>query len=310
MKTAPFVQSASGERKVSMKTLVIGSTGMAGSLIIEGLMNRNVSVRCMSRSGHKISHLPKGIEGFVADLEKPDTLAAAFEGVHNLFLLVPVSRTETLKGMNAIQAARRAAVRKIVYLSVYMPEGSTVIPHFKSKIPIENAIKESGIDYTILRPNNFFQNDLAILSVVTGYGIYPTPVGAIGLNRIDARDVAECALNALTRSGHEGRVYSVHGPDTLNGGDTARIYGKYAGRNVRYAGDDLDVWIQHVRNIMPEWMYRDFGIMYRYFQDHGMVAPQADLEKQQLLLGRKPARFEDFANEAVQELKKSLACAA
>jgi uncharacterized protein YbjT (DUF2867 family) len=293
-----------------MNTLVIGCTGMVGSWVVQGLMNKGVSARCLSRSRDKITNLPKGLEGFVADMDRPETLPAAFAGMDTVFLLVPVGPGETDRGLAAVEAAKAAYAKKIVYLSTYMPEGSDAVPHFNSKIPIENAVKASGIPYTILRPNNFFQNDLTVLGVIMTYGIYPTPVGAVGLNRIDVRDAADAAVNALTQSGYEGQTYSLHGGETLNGRDMARIYSRYIGRDVRYAGNDLDAWEQHVRNVMPEWMRRDFRVMYRYFQDHGMIAPDGDLEKQQVLLGRQPRAFDDFVRDVANEWKRSLACAA
>lgn len=293
-----------------MKTLVVGCTGMVGSWVVQALMNKGVSARCISHSPNKITNLPKGVEGFVADMDKPETLPSAFAGVDNVFLLVPVGPRETDQGLAAVEAAKAAYVKQLVYMSVYMPEGASIIPHFSSKIPIENAVKASAIPYTILRPNNFFQNDLTVLGVIMTYGVYPTPLGAIGLNRIDVRDVADAAVNALTESGYEGQTYSLHGAETLNGRDMARIYSRYIGRDVRYAGNDLDVWEQHVRNIMPEWMYRDFRVMYKYFQDHGMIASEGDLEKQQILLGRQPRSFDDFVRDVANEWKRSLACAA
>ncbi len=293
-----------------MKTLVVGATGLVGSTVIQGLMGQGVAVRCMSHTPEKITNLPKGLEGYAADLDKSETLRGAFEGVDNVFLLLPVSTNETERGLAAVSAARDSTVKKIVYLSVCMPPGSEVIPHFGSKKPIEDAVRNSGLAYTILRPNNFFQNDLLVRVVIMGYGIYPTPIGSVGLNRVDVRDVADAAVNALVHSGHEGRVYDLHGPDTLTGRETARIYSKYVGRDVRYAGDDLDNWVQHVKNLMPEWLFRDLRVMYKYFQDHGMIAPEADLEKQQLVVGHKPRAFDAFAQQAAAEWKSALACAA
>ncbi len=293
-----------------MTTLVIGCTGRVGSYVVKGLRDRDVNVRCMSRSSDKLGILPDQVQGRVADLDKPDTLPEAFKGVDSAFVLIAVGPNETSQGLAAVQAAKNAGVKKIVYLSVHMPEGSTVIPHFASKIPVENAVKESGIAYTILRPNNFFQNDLALKDALTKYSVYPVPLGLIGLNRVDVRDIAECAVNALTKSGHEGLTYSIHGPDTLTGRDIARIYSRYLGRIIRYGGNDLDAWVQQVRNIMPDWRVRDLRVMYRYYQDHGMVASEADLEKQQKLLGRKPRAFDDFVKEVVSEWKAALARAA
>ena len=293
-----------------MKTLVIGCTGTVGSVVMEKLAAQGVSVRCLSRSNDKLRRLPSRVEGHIADLDNPGTLAAAFSGVDSVFLLVPVSPSETRQGLAAVEAAKAARLKKIVYLSVSMPEGSTHIPHFGSKIPVENAIKESGIAYMILRPNNFFQNDLALKDMIMQYGLYLPPIGKIGLNRVDVRDIAECAVNALTKRGFEGQTIAVHGPDTLTGNDIARIYSQYVGRDVRYGGNDLDVWVQRVRNVMPEWKVRDYRVMYKFYQDHGMVAGAADFEREQKLLGHKPRRFEDFVREIAGEWREAPARAA
>src|SRR5512143_3698863 len=167
-----------------MKTLVIGGTGTVGSMVVAGLLKEGVKVRVMSRSPEKLKKLPAGVEGYGADLDDPETLPAAFEGIDSLFLLNVVGPGETDEGLAAVSAAKAAKVRKIVYMSVFMPEGSEKIPHFRSKLPVEKAIRESGIAYTILRPNNFFQNDLWLRSAITQHGVYPQPIGKKGLNRV------------------------------------------------------------------------------------------------------------------------------
>lgn len=293
-----------------MKTLVVGSTGLVGSRIVARLLKKGETIRCMSRSWDRIRDLPEGIERVAADLDRPHTLADACKNVDRIFLLLPIGENETDQGLNAVRAAAEQGVKRIVYLSVYMPRGSEIIPHFKSKIPVEQAVKESGIEYTILRPNSFFQNDIPIIGVVTGFGLYPIPLGSVGLNRVDVRDVADGAVNALTQPGYQGKTYPLHGPDALNAADTANVYSLHVGRDVRYAGDDLDAWAKHVRMVMTDRLRGDFQIMYRYFQDHGMIAPGADLEKQVALIGHAPRSFDMFARELAREWKKALACAA
>jgi len=209
-----------------------------------------------------------------------------------------------------VSAAKAAKVKKIVYMSVCMPEGSEKIPHFRSKLPVEKAVKESKIAYTILRPNNFFQNDLWLKSAITQYSVYPQPIGGKGLNRVDVRDIADCAVNALMKPGHEGRTYDINGPDTLTGEGTAAIYSKHLGRAVRYSGDDLDAWSEKVKNLMPEFMIPEMRIMYGYFQENGMIASREDLEKTQMLLGHTPRTFDDFVRESVTEWKSKVPKAA
>jgi uncharacterized protein YbjT (DUF2867 family) len=293
-----------------MKTLVIGGTGNVGSVVAAGLRKRGVEVRIMSRSQDKLNRLPKGMQGVMADLDEPDTLAAAFEGMDGVFLINSVGPNETNAGLNAVSAARDAKIKKLVYQSVSMPEGSDSIPHFRSKLPVEQAVRESGIAWTILRPNNFFQNDLRLEVPIARFGVYPQPLGGKGISRVDVRDIADCAINALTRSGHEGRTYEIHGPDVLTGEGVARIYAAHLGREVRYGGDDLDAWAKNVNGMMPEFMIADMRIMYAFFQDNGMIAKAEDLEKMEKLLNGKPRTFDAFVTELVKAWKAAPAKAA
>jgi uncharacterized protein YbjT (DUF2867 family) len=293
-----------------MKTLVIGGTGTVGSRVVAGLLNKGVNVRVMSHSPEKLKKLPAGVEGFRADLDDPDTLPAAFTGVDSVFLLNTVGPNETNEGLSAVSAAKAAGVKKIVYMSVSMPKGSETIPHFRSKIPVEKAVRESGIAYTILRPNNFFQNDLWLKSAIMQYGSYPQPIGMKGVNRSDVRDIADGAVNALLKSGHEGQIYDVSGPDTLTGEGIAAIYTKHLGREVRYSGDDIEAWASKSKGMMPEFMIADMRIMYQFFQTNGMIASKDDIEKMEKLLGHKPRTFEEFVSEISKEWSGSATKAA
>ncbi len=259
-----------------MNVLIIGGIGTVGSQVATKLVTKEVKVKVLTRYPHVSNRLPDSVTLCSGDLELPETLGAAFYQADAMFLANAMSPTETAQGLAAVEAAKRAGVKKIVYLSVPMPEDSKHIPHFKSKIPVEEAIRQSGALYTILRPNNFFQNDYWFREALLQHRIYPQPIGSIGLNRVDVRDIADAAVNAILRDGYEGKEYPIYGPDPLTGNATADIYSRIIGEEIRYGGDDLDAWFEQSRNVLPGWMAEDFRIMYQYFQDKGLRATERD----------------------------------
>lgn len=285
-----------------MKLLVIGGTGTVGSQVVRDLLGRRVDIRVLTRSEAHARALPEGVQGAVGDLAEPSSLKKAFEDIDRLFINIPVSPMETELGKTAVQAARESEVTRIVYSSVALPPGSEKIPHFASKIPIEEAVKASGLEWTILRPSNFYQNDQWLKEPILNYGIYPQPIGnKIGSSRVDTRDIADAAVNSLLEDGHNGRTYQLIGPELWTGDATAEVYSRLLGRDVRYGGDDLDAWAREASKMLPGWMIDEFKIMFEFFQTKGFVVgddPNAPLRD---VLKHESRRFEDFAAELARQ---------
>lgn len=282
-----------------MKILVIGGTGTVGSEVVRSLLSRNMEVQVLTRSEGKAKELPEGVGEVIGDLLDPGTIRTAFKGVHGVFLLVGVSTTETHAGLMAVNGMRMAGVKRAVYLSVHKLDEALHLPHFGAKLPVEEALKSSGINCTILRPNNFFQNDYQLKDAILEHGIYPQPLGDVGLSRVDVRDIAEAAAIVLTEPGHAGQTYNLVGPDVLTGRKTVEIWSRALGTTIVYGGDDLDAWEKQVLGFLPPWMAFDFRLMYAFFQDKGLRAEPSDIERLTKLLGRLPRNFEDFAMETV-----------
>jgi uncharacterized protein YbjT (DUF2867 family) len=287
-----------------MSILVVGGTGTVGSQIVSRLLDQGANVQVMTHSVGKLTTLPPGVEGVVGDLSDPPSLQRAFGGVESLVLITAIHPDESAHGQFAVKAAKKAGVKKIVFMSVVMPPGSERIPHFASKIPIEQAIKTSGIAHTILRPNNFFQNDLMFRDVILKYGVYPQPIGSVGLNRVDVRDIADAVVNSLSKSGHEGKTYDLNGFDVLTGKGVAAAYSRHLGTEVNYGGDDLDSWAEQALEILPAWMVHDLRIMYQFYQDHGLRAEQSGMARTELVLHNPPRSFDAFVGETVSQWKQ------
>ncbi len=176
-----------------MEFLVVGGTGTVGTQVVRGLVAKGCEVRAMSRSTERAAAVPSGAEGVVGDLRHPESLGRAFHGVKRVFLCVSQAKDETEQGLAAVSAARNAGVEKIVYMTVHNLESALHIPHFATKVPIVREILLSDMAYTLLEPNNFFQTDFAFQEAITRHGVYPLPIGPVGLSRVDVRDIADAA---------------------------------------------------------------------------------------------------------------------
>jgi uncharacterized protein YbjT (DUF2867 family) len=287
-----------------MKVLVIGGTGNVGSQTVAQLVNRGINVRVMTSKEGNLQKLPNGVEGVVGNLHNEDSLSKAFDGVDRVFIITPISQTETEEGLAAVNAARNTGVKRIVYLSVHRVEDIQEAPLFSSKIPIENAIKSSEIEYTILRPNSFFQNDYWFQKPMLEYGIYPNPIGNTGISRVDVLDIAEAAANALLEDGFSGKTYSLVGPDLNTAYDTAAAFSKYLGKEIKYSGDDLEAWGVSAKQMLPDWMINDFKIMFKHFQVKGLIANDEDHKQTREILHREPHSFDSFAKNLSEQWKK------
>jgi hypothetical protein len=121
----------------------------------------------------------------------------------------------------------------------------------------------------------------------------------VGLHRVDVGDIAHAAANALLLPGYEGGEYPLNGPEILTGEAIAETYRRHAGTDVRYAGDDLEAWHRQAVLTMPEWLVRDFRVMYASFQQYGCLGSEQDFARQKELLLREPRSFDAFVAETV-----------
>jgi uncharacterized protein YbjT (DUF2867 family) len=286
-----------------MKVLVTGGTGTVGSAVVHALQARGVKdLSVLTHNPDKVKTLPAGVNGVQGDLGKPADVRRVFNEFDTVFLLNVVSPLESHEGTMAVTGMRIARVKRVVYLSVHHTDKAAWLPHFGAKVGVEEAVKRSGIAYTILRPNNFYQNDYWFKDVLLQYGVYPQPLGSVGLSRVDVRDIADAAAIALTAGGseHEGQTYDLVGPEIVTGESTAQAWSRALGKTIKYGGDDLDAWEKQALSYMPDFAAFDFRYMYEFFQQQGLKATPEDVAKLSKVLGRPPRAFAAFAQETAE----------
>ena len=285
-----------------MKILVIGGTGHVGAEVVKQLKQREADVRVLVRKADQTS--APGVETVVGDLLDPVSIEKAMRGVDKLYLLNAVTPDELTQGLIAYDLAKKLALSHVVYHSVFRAELFKDVPHFASKIAIESAIREFDVPFTIIRPNYFFQNDASFKDLILKMSVYPNPLGLAGISAVDIRDIAEAAAICLMSDKHFGKTYNVSGPAALSGPRAAAIWSKVLGKDIKYAGHNLDMFEEQMRKHAPSWAAFDIRMMFQGYLERGFVAHDDDTAILTKLLGHAPRAYEDFASETLREWQK------
>jgi uncharacterized protein YbjT (DUF2867 family) len=214
--------------------LVTGGTGTAGGEIVSQLASTGTPFRAMVRNPQKALVLKMtGVQIVGGDLDNAESLRAALDGIDQVLLLAPPVPNQAELESNMVAAAKAAGVRHIVKFSAM-----TANPNSRSRFPklhgqVEQLIRESGLQWTFLRPTFFMQNLLGLAGMVKGGTIYQ-PAGDAKAGFVDTADIAAVAVEALTEPGHEGKAYEITGPELLSYHDIARTISEVIQKPVGY----------------------------------------------------------------------------
>jgi NAD(P)H dehydrogenase (quinone) len=217
-----------------MKTGVTGATGHLGRLVIEKLKERISSgnIVALARSPQKAAEL--GVEAREFDYNKPDNLANALKGIDNLLLISANEFGERIRQhKNVIEAAKKAGVKWIVYTSILHADTSTISlagEHFAT----EKALKESGIQYTLLRNSWYTENYTGSVKGAVAGGAF---LGSAGNGKISSAvraDFAEAAAVVITGQNHQGKIYELAGDQDYTLADLAAEISRQTGKDIPY----------------------------------------------------------------------------
>jgi uncharacterized protein YbjT (DUF2867 family) len=283
-----------------MKVLVVGGTGNVGSGVVTELLKRGAEVRALVRKQPEAGKLPVGVEAAIGDLLDPVSVESAMQGADKLFLLNAVVADELTQALIAYGIAKRIGLKHVTYLSVFKVDEFRDVPHFASKLAVENALREYGVPYTILRPGYYLQNDLNLKGALTGAGVYPMSIGTAGIATGDIRDIAEAAAMSLTEEGHEQQTYDIVGPTLISGPGNAALWSKQLGKEIKYTGHNFDQWEEAMRANMPSWSAFDLRMMFQGYFDRGFASTETEVARLTQLLGHTPRSYEDFAAETAK----------
>jgi uncharacterized protein YbjT (DUF2867 family) len=231
---------------------VTGCTGHVGRLTAEELARRGVPMRLLVRDPARAPELP-GAEVVVADYGDPDSLASALGEGDRVFMVslhegpehrVPLHRS-------FVEAAARAGVAQIAYLSFVNAGPRATFLHARSHGATETMLAESGVPYTSIR-NGMYADHIA--SWFDAEGVAREPVGDGRISFSYRPELAEAIAVALTEPGHEGKVYDISTRDSVTLAELAELASQATGRAYRYEPSSREEWEARWRaRGKPEW---------------------------------------------------------
>lgn len=210
--------------------VVTGATGNVGRPLTRALVQAGHQVTAVSRH----APAPDGVRHVAADLGDPAGLEPALAGAKALFLLLPgTMHAAGASPADIIDQAAAAGVRRVVLLStlavVTRPYGTRIAVR-----AVEDRLRGSGLDWSILRPGGFASNVLWWAESIRTQRVVSAPFGDVGVPTLDPADIAEVASACLVDHQHAGGIYELTGPETITPRQQAEVIAAALGELVRF----------------------------------------------------------------------------
>ncbi|RZL30608.1 MAG: SDR family oxidoreductase [Pedobacter sp.] len=217
-----------------MKIAITGATGQLGRVAVEKLKEKTAAENLVAlvRTPEKAADL--GIEARVFDYTKPETLVASLNGIDTLLLISgnEIGQRE-VQHKNVINAAKEAGVKRIVYTSL-LHAATSAMALAPEHAATENALIDSGINYSILRNGWYTENYAGSIAGAIQAGAFIGSAGDGKISSATRQDFAEAAAVVLTTEGHENKIYELAGDEAYTLSDLAAEISKQTGKDIPY----------------------------------------------------------------------------
>ncbi|WEO96322.1 NmrA family NAD(P)-binding protein [Streptomyces sp. FXJ1.172] len=283
--------------------VVTGATGTVGAQVVGGLRARGEKVRALVRTGSVVPDAwDADVELVAADFTDPASLDLALAGADAVYLLVAVHPEMAAHEGNVIDAAVRTGRRPhvVLHAAAGVAEHGEDVRFLAAHTAGFGQLGASGLPWTVLAPNGFFQNFLGMAAALRA-GRLSLPGGTGAVSYVDTRDVAEAAVAVLTGGGHENAVYTLTGPAALTHAQIAEALGEVAGHPVTYQALDPEAALAGMLAAGWEpWRAEGMVELYGLYAAGGAAAVTSDVEK---LTGHPARPFAAFAAEHAAVLR-------
>ncbi len=282
--------------------LLTGATGKTGGAVATQLAEKGVACRALVRDAGKAAPLAElGIELVIGDFADEAALGQALSDVDSAVLILPNSEQQATLEKRFIDAASKAGVGHVVKLSSMEATADTGSPIPAMHYQVECHLKESGLDWTMVRPNFFMQNLLSSAGTIKEQGRFFLPMGDGKTGMSDIRDIAAVIAEVLTATGHRNKSYEVTGPELLSFHDVAGRFSEVLGTTVSYVDMPADAYREMLAKFLAsEWHLNAVCDLFAGIAAGGLEY-KTDTVSQ--VLGREPISLSEFVQDHLAVFK-------
>ncbi len=276
---------------MSSSILVIGALGNVGTEVVRQILARGGKVRAADMDVNKLrERFGEAVEAVRFDFTDPFTFEETFKGVTRMFYMRPPHITNIQRDMvPSMDAAKRAGVNHVVFLSLIGIENTKYVPHYK----VETYLKTINMQTTFLRCSFFMQNlNTTHRREIKERNEIFVPVGKAKTAFIDARDIGAVAAVALLEDGYAGKNYDLTGSERLDYWEAARIISEVLERRITYRNPNPLYFLIETMRRGTSFMFALAMTGLYTSTRFGMAEPITD--EVERITGRKPILFRQY----------------
>ena len=276
--------------------LLTGATGKTGSATAKALNEKGITFRALIRNEEKRGDIESlGGEVVIGSIENKEAVDQSMVDVETALILLPNSENQLSLEKQLVDSAKQAGAKRVVKMSSIeaTPDATSPIP--KLHLESEEYIKQSGLSWTMIKPNFYMQNLLASAGTIKDQGKIFLPMGEGKTGMIDTTDVGKVLAKVLSEDGHESMNHEITGPEILSFNEVAEIFSKGLDKQVDYVDVPLAAYKETLGQFLTNQWHLDAVIdLFKGIADGG-IEEKTDTYSE--LMGESPKSLSEFISE-------------
>ena len=274
-----------GEKAKRGTVTITGAFSYTGKYVARRLLDRGYSVRTLTGHPGRVNPFGQAVEAFPYDFDRPDQLRKTLLGTSTLIntYWVRFPREEATfeaavrNTRKLIDAAKDAGVERIVHVSIANPSAESPLGYYRGKAELEQAVLDSGLSYTIVRPTVIFGDEDILINNIAWFSrrfpLFGIPGdGRYRIRPIFVEDMARIMAKAVDETGNA--VMDAVGPETYTFEELVRLIASSIGRSVRFV--HVPASLAYLATLVAGWFFGDVVLTWEEYRGlmGNLLAPE------------------------------------